>query len=323
MNILKKTCLGLVLTLLGTATAAAAYPDKPLTIVVNYPAGGALDLIVRVIAGDVSKQLGETIVVENKAGASGLIGADYVARQKPDGYTLLATIDSLVSVNPYIYKNNKFDPGSLEPLSMLSTFNQVLLVNPASNIKHTDQLMALSKERELNYSSAGPGTPGHLTMESFRLGSGLKAQNIPFNGNAPALNAVLGNQVDAGFLALGGSTFQNIQAGKLTPLAISGKQRDKKLPDVPTVAETGIKGLEGFDMEFSHLLMAPKGVDAGIVQIWNQAMQKAMQSPDVLQKFDNLNLNPVKGGQEEARQWLSTYGAEMKAIIQKADIKVD
>lgn len=323
MNVLKKTCLGIALTVLGISTAAAAYPDKPITIVVNYPAGGALDLVARIIADDASKQLGQTIVVENKAGASGLIGADYVARQKPDGYTLLATIDSLVTVNPYIYKNNKFDADSLEPLSMLSTFNQVLLVHPSSNIKDLKGLMALSKERELNYSSAGAGTPGHLTMESFRLASGLNAQNIPFNGNAPALNAVLGNQVDAGFLALGGSTFQNIEAGKLTPLAISGKQRDKKLPDVPTVSESGIQGLEDFDIEFSTFLMAPRGVDAEVIQTWNETIAKAMQSPEVLQKLDNLNVNPVKGGQEEARQWLSTYGAKMRSVIEKANIKVE
>ena len=319
-----KTSLAVGISAVFSCAALAQYPEKPITLIVNYPAGGALDLATRVIASHLSGQFGKPIVVENKAGASGLIGAEYVAHQKPDGYTLLATIDSLVTVNPYIFGQKRFDPDKkLDLIGLLGTFDQVLLVPKDSPIKNISSLVSLSKTKELNYSSAGAGTPGHLAMERLKLITGINILHIPFNGNAPALNALLGKQVDIGFLALGGSTLQHINVGKLVPLALSGKSRDPKLPDTPTVAESSVAGLKDFDTQFAFLLMTPKGIDKQIAEKWNAAIANAMQSEQVKTQFDNLNIHRVSGSEQEAQQWISTYGSRIRDTIKNAKITVE
>jgi len=319
-----KTALIAGMNAVFSCAALAQYPEKPITLIVNYPAGGALDLAARAVASHLSGQFGKTIVVENKPGASGLIGADYVARQKPDGYTVLATIDSLVTVNPYIFGEKRFDPDKkLDLIGLLGTFNQVLLVPKDSPIKDIPSLVSQSKNKALNYSSAGAGTPGHLAMESLKLTAGIDIMHVPFNGNAPALNSLLGKQVEAGFLALGGSTLQHINAGTLVPLAVSGKSREPKLPTVPTVAESGVAGVKDFDMQFAFFLMTPKGIDKNIAEKWNAAIANAMQSEQVKTQFDNLNIHRVKGSRQEAEQWVNMYGGRIRDTIKNAKITVE
>lgn len=319
-----KHALAAGLALAFANQAYAAYPDKPITIIVNYPPGGALDLATRAVSANLSAQFGQPIVIENKPGASGLIGAENAARQKPDGYTFLATIDSLVTVNPLIFGQKRFNPETaLDLISLLGTFEQVLLVPKTSEIKDLPSLIAASKAKALNYSSAGAGTPGHLAMESLRLALGINLTNIPFKGNAPALNALLGNQVEAGFLALGGSTLQHIKAGKLVPLAVAGKAREPALPDTPTLSESGIEALKDFDMQFAFLLMAPKGLDKAITEKWSAAIAQAMQSAQIKTQFDNLNVHRVSGSTQEAQQWMMKYGSRIRDTISKANIKVE
>ncbi|MGO3125764.1 MAG: Bug family tripartite tricarboxylate transporter substrate binding protein [Advenella sp.] len=319
-----KRALAAGLAIAFAGTAQAAYPDKPITIIVNYPPGGALDLATRAVSANLSTQFDQPIVIENKPGASGLIGAENAARQKPDGYTFLATIDSLVTVNPLIFGQKRFNPETtLDVISLLGTFEQVLLVPKTSEIKDLSSLIAASKAKALNYSSAGAGTPGHLAMESLRLALGINMTNIPFKGNAPALNALLGKQVDTGFLALGGSTLQHIKAGKLIPLAVAGQSREPALPDTPTLSESGIEALKDFDMQFSFLLMAPKGLDKTITEKWNAAVAQAMQSAQIKTQFDNLNVHRVNGSMQEAQQWMAKYGSRIHDTIRKANIKVE
>ena len=319
-----KRVLAASLVIAFAGAAHAAYPDKPITIIVNYPPGGALDLATRAVSANLSAQFGQPIVIENKPGASGLIGAENAARQKPDGYTFLATIDSLVTVNPLIFGQARFNPETtLDLISLLGTFEQVLLVPKTSEIKDIPSLITASKAKALNYSSAGAGTPGHLAMESLRLALGINMTNIPFKGNAPALNALLGNQVDTGFLALGGSTLQHIKAGKLVPLAVAGKSRDPALPDTPTLSESGIEDLKDFDMQFAFLLMAPKGLDKAIIEKWSAAIARAMQSAQIKTQFDNLNVHRVSGSTQEAQQWMTKYGSRIRDTISKANIKVE
>lgn len=319
-----KRALAAGLAIAFAGTAQAAYPDKPITIIVNYPPGGALDLATRAVSANLSTQFDQPIVIENKPGASGLIGAENAARQKPDGYTFLATIDSLVTVNPLIFGQKRFNPETtLDVISLLGTFEQVLLVPKTSEIKDLSSLIAASKAKALNYSSAGAGTPGHLAMESLRLALGINMTNIPFKGNAPALNALLGKQVDTGFLALGGSTLQHIKAGKLIPLAVAGQSREPALPDTPTLSESGIEALKDFDMQFSFLLMAPKGLDKTITEKWNAAVAQAMQSAQIKTQFDNLNVHRVNGSMQEAEQRMAKYGSRIHDTIRKANIKVE
>lgn len=319
-----KRVLAASLVIAFTGAAHAGYPDKPITIIVNYPPGGALDLATRAVSANLSAQFGQPIVIENKPGASGLIGAENAARQKPDGYTFLATIDSLVTVNPLIFGQARFNPQTtLDLISLLGTFEQVLLIPKTSEIKDLPSLIAASKAKALNYSSAGAGTPGHLAMESLRLALGINMTNIPFKGNAPALNALLGKQVDTGFLALGGSTLQHIKAGKLVPLAVAGKSRDPALPDTPTLSESGIEALKEFDMQFAFMLMAPKGLDKAITKKWSAAIDQAMQSAQIKTQFDNLNVHRVSGSTQEAQHWMTKYGSRISNTISKANIKVE
>lgn len=310
---------------LGVAplTAHANYPDKTVTIVVNYPAGGLLDLVARTVGEYASKKIGQPVIVENKPGAAGGIGGQYVARQKPDGYNLLLTVDTLYTVNPYVYKSMQFSPTEdLRPISLAGSFNQVLLVNPSLKINSFDEFLVQAKEKDFSYSSAGIAAPGHLVMEMFGQRSGLDLLHVPYKGNAPATQALLTGEVDTGFLAVG-AAFQYVDSGKFIPLAISGTERDPRMPSVPTMQETGIESLADFDVEFGYVLMAPEKTDQDIIDFWSDLIQEALADPEIKERFSALNLAPTSSTPEEAKQYLDRIALQWKEVVKTADISID
>ena len=306
-----------------TGTAAAAYPDRPVTLVVSSSAGGPLDILGRLIATEAGKSLKQTIIVENKAGASGTIAAEGVSRSKPDGYTLLLTLDTVATVNPSIYTKNPFNANKdLTPISFLGSFNQVLIAPKQLGVSNLKDFAAATKKRTLNYASAGVGSPGHLTMEAFKLATHLPLSHIPYKGNPAAVNDLLGGQVDAGFLVIAG-VLPHIQQGNFIPLAVSGAARNPLLPNVPTLAESGIKELANFDVRFGYLVYAPKNTPAAIIDQWNGLLHDVMRRPDVIEKFKLLDIQSAFGSPGDARDWVSSNSKKWAEVIKTANISTD
>jgi tripartite-type tricarboxylate transporter receptor subunit TctC len=268
------------LTPLGAA-AQATWPDRPLRVVLPFPPGGPSDMVIRLAAERMQATLKQTLVIDNKPGAGGNLGAAEVARAAPDGYTWLWATDTLVTVNPHVYKQMPFKADDLPPVTVGTQFSQTLVCNPALGVKTLAELMAKAKAGPLSYASGGAGVPGHLSMELLQALAGFDMVHVPYKGPAPAMQDVLGNQVPCGLLA-GPTVLPQVRAGKLVALGVSGSSRSPTLPDVPTLAEAGVPG---YAADFSLVMYGPKGVPEAIVSRFRQAFVDALNAPDVVAKL--------------------------------------
>jgi tripartite-type tricarboxylate transporter receptor subunit TctC len=268
---------------LGSAIAPAqpAWPDKPVRVILPFPPGGPSDIVMRLAAEKMQASLKQPIVIENKPGAGGNVGTAEGARAAPDGHTWIWGTDTLVTVNPHVYKQLGFKPEDLVPVTIGTQFNQTLVCNPALGVKTLKELIAKARAEKLGYASGGAGVPGHLSMELLQSMAGFEMAHVPYKGPAPATQDVIGNQVPCGLLA-GPTVLPHVKAGKLVALAVSGSQRSPTLPDVPTMAEAGVPGYEA---NFSLVLYAPKGTPAPIVERMRTAFVDALKSPDVTDKL--------------------------------------
>ncbi|MEY2800680.1 MAG: hypothetical protein RL513_264 [Pseudomonadota bacterium] len=260
---------------------AQAWPDKAVKFIVPLPPGGPSDIVLRSALEKMQGTLKQPLVLENKPGAAGNLGAGEAARAAPDGYTWLFTTDTLVTVNPHVYDKLTFKASDLQPVMRASAFSQTLVCNPALGVKTVADLVRRAKEKQISYASGGAGSPGHLTTEQFKAAAGIQMLHIPYKGPAPAMQDVMAGQVDCGFLA-GPTVLQHVRGGKLVALAVSGARRSSLLPEVPTVAESGFPG---FDASFSLVLFAPKGTPAPVVQAMHAAMSAALKTPDLVEKL--------------------------------------
>ena len=225
--------------------AAVNYPNRPIHIVVCVPAGGGVDTVTRIVANGLQEKLGQPVVVENRSGAAGNIGAEAVFTSEPDGYTLLAAQPSPLTVNPLLYKKMSFDPTQFEPVAIMTTVANVLLVRPDFPAKTAQEFIAYAKANpgKINYASQGIGTTSHLTAALFEKVTGTKLVHVPYKGTAPALNDLIAGHVDMIFMELA-SAIKLHQAGKARILAVATAARVPTLPDVPTLDEAGVKGFE-------------------------------------------------------------------------------
>jgi tripartite-type tricarboxylate transporter receptor subunit TctC len=260
---------------------AQTWPDKAVKFIVPLPPGGPSDIVLRSALEKMQGTLKQPLVLENKPGAAGNLGAGEAARAAPDGYTWLFTTDTLVTVNPHVYDKLTFKASDLQPVMRASAFSQTLVCNPALGVKTVADLVRRAKEKQISYASGGAGSPGHLTTEQFKAAAGIQMLHIPYKGPAPAMQDVMAGQVDCGFLA-GPTVLQHVRGGKLVALAVSGARRSSLLPEVPTVAESGFPG---FDASFSLVLFAPKGTPAPVVQAMHAAMSAALKTPDLVEKL--------------------------------------
>lgn len=298
------------------ALAQDAYPNKPVRLVNNFPAGGPSDLLARTIAQHLQSALKQPFVVENKVGASGNIGAADVARSPADGYTLMVGIDTAFTVNPHIYDNMPFKPTDLKPVVIMATSGLLLGVSQASGIKSFGDLLTQGRSRSLNFSSAGNGSPGHLAMAMAMLSNStpIRTTHIPYRGNTPAVTAVLSGEVDGGILATPGM-LPHVQAGRITALAVTSPQRSRLAPQLPTVAELGLKSLEA---EILYVVMAPAATPDAVIEILQKNIINALQQPDAQERLKSLDMF-YAGTTGEAAAWrlaaLSTRYAEIARSI--------
>lgn len=263
------------------AAGQTSWPDKPIHVIVPLPPGGPSDIVLRSAAETMQASLKQPIIIENKPGAAGNLGAAEAARAAPDGYTWLWTTDTLLTVNPHVYPKLNFKPEDLQPVMRASSFSQTLVCNPTVGVKSVAELVARARQKPMTYASGGAGSPGHLSTELFKSVAGIEMTHVPYKGPAPAMQDMLGGQVDCGFLA-GPTVLPMVRAGKLVALAVSGARRSPLLPEVPTVAESGYPG---FDATFSLVLFAPKGVPAAIVDKMQAALATALKQPDLVERL--------------------------------------
>lgn len=308
---------------LSIATPALAqapnWPDKPLRFIVAHPPAGPSDVVLRAIAPRMQQMLGQPLVIENKAGANGDIGAVEAARSAPDGYTWFWTTDTTLTVNPHVYEKMPFRLDDLQPVMRATSFSQTLVCNPGVGVRTVADLVKKARATTLTYASGGPGSPGHLSTELFSAAAGITMTHVPYKGPAPAMQDMLGGQVDCGFLA-GPTVLPHVKAGRLVALAVSGAHRSPLLPDVPTVAESGYAG---YDATFSLVLFAPKGTPAAIIRRMHDAMVTALKDPAMTERLLQSDQSVVAGDGAEASARLAQDSQRWGAVARRIQLKLD
>jgi len=284
-------CVVSAVAWIGATPAGAAaptaptdhWPSKPIQMIVPQAPGGTNDIVARLVAADLSQRLGQQVVVENRPGAGGNIGTQFAARATPNGYTLLMTISSTQAINPSLYRQVPFDPiKDFEPIALVATVPNVLVVNPAFPARTLPELIAMAKAKPGHYrfASAGNGTLNHLLGEMLNSMAGIQLEHVPYKGVAPALNDVLGNQVPMAFASLP-SVLPHIKAGKVRALGVSSARRSPFAPDIPTIGET----VPGYSGDLWVGLFAVKGTPKEITQKLGQTMQAALADPVLREKL--------------------------------------
>lgn len=321
---MKRTAFRLALVLIAAtathlATAQDSYPNKPVRFVNNFPAGGPSDILARSVAQVLQETLKQPFVVENKAGAAGNIGAADVARSAPDGHTVLFGIDTTFTVNPHLYTNMPFKRGDLKPLVVMASSGLLVGVNPGTGIKTLAGMVDAAKTKGLNFSSAGSGSPGHLAVEVIKDATQAKITHVPYRGNTPAVTAVLAGEVDGGVLATPGM-LPHVQTGKITALAVTSRQRSRLAPELPTVAEAGLKALE---QEVLYVVMVPAATPDAVALTLQKGIVEALKRPDVQARMNQLDLvfEGLTGAQAAQRMdaQYNRYGPVVKATGMKVE----
>lgn len=280
-----------------TPTWSLGYPDKPIRLIVPYAAGGNADITARVVAQKMSQGLGQAIIVENKGGANGGIGTDFVAKSAPDGYTLLMTASGPIVVNPVLYSSVPYDPvKDLKPVSIVLTYQYALVVSAKSSVHSVEDLIRQAKVEAWAYGSAGIGSGGHLAGAMLAQTTGVPMTHIAYKGNAPALADLLAGVLPFTFDTVATATPQ-VRNGGLRPLAVSGPKRAGSFPKVPTMQELGFKG---FDVTQFVGLMAPAKTDPAIIKRLQQEVVKALNAPDVVERLQTQGGNDLVGSTPEA-----------------------
>ena len=317
---LMRATAGALLLLAAPLSMAHAWPARPIRLVVPFPPGGLIDNMARLVGSRLSQELGQPVVIDNKPGAGGNVGAAEVARAPADGYTLLMASPAL-TISPAIYKNLPYQPSQLAPVALLGRVPNVLLVNPASGIGKVQDLISRAKAKsgQLNYASNGNGTSLHLSAELFKRRSETFITHVPYRGAAAAITALLSGEVDMMFDNLP-SAIGQIQAGKLRALAVTTAQRSTALPDVPTLAEAG---MEGFNVSAWFGVAAPAGLPAPVATRLADALQKVVQQPEVAAAMQRQGADPAFMDAASAAAALNADAAQWKQVAAFAKIQLD
>src|SRR5919109_117197 len=301
---------GLLLAL-STSVAAQDYPAKPVRLIIPFPPGGSNDVVGRMVAEQLSKRLGQQVVVDNRSGAGGVIGTDIAAKSPPDGYTLLV-ISIAHAVNPWLYKLT-YDPiKAFAPVGILATGPNVLAVNPSLPVNSVKELVALAKQKpgELQYASAGVGSFQHLGGELFKLEAGVNMLHVPFKGGGPAMIDVIAKVLFSSLV----QTTPHIRSGKLKALGVGGSKRNPVLPDVPTVAEAGVPTYEAVNW---WGLVAPAGTPGPIIERLHKAVQEVQTSPEVQKQFASEGAEIVRTSPAEFAAFMAKEMTKWERVVKE------
>ena len=303
------------------AMAQSAFPSKPITLVVTYPPGGGADAMARLIAPKMGEALGQSVVIENKPGASGQIGAQAVSKATPDGYTLMLDASSF-SANPALYPKLPYDSlKAFKPIGVVALFPNVVLVNANFPAKNIGELTAAARKTKdaVSYASSGNGSAQHLAGALFESAAKVDMVHVPYKGGGPALNDVIGGQVPLFFGNLA-STLQHVQSGKLKALAVTSAKRSPILPEVPTLAEAGLKGAEIYEW---NAVFAPANTPDAVIAKLAAAFQQALESPEVKARVAQLGGDIQKGSPDEAKKFIDQQINQWSRVIKERGITTE
>ena len=306
----------------GNASAQGGFPSRPITLVVGFAAGGATDTAARIIAKKLSENLGQPVIVDNRAGAGGNIAHQQVANAAPDGYTILLGSLGPLSVAPHLIKNLPYDPQKdLAPLTMGVIFANVLVVHPGVPAKTLAEFVAMAKQKPgaYEYGSTGVGGAAHLAGELFKIRAGVDLTHVPYKGGGPAMPDILGGRITS-YWATPSTALPHIQAGKLRPLATTGLTRSPTLPDVPTIAESGYPGFEAINW---YAFVAPGKTPPEILDRWNRELVKVLNTPEVRDKLIEHGLEPKPGTRAELAAYIRKESDTWGRVIREAKITAE
>ena len=299
----------------------AAYPDKPVRFLVGQSPGGATDVVARAVSQKMTENLGLSVVVDNRTGASGAIVAQMVAKSAPDGYNILI-ISSSFSINPSLYKNLPFDPlKDFSTITLIAEAPFLLVVHPSMPVKSVSELVAAAKAKPdtLSFGSGGVGSSGQMAGELFKYLAGIKLTHVPYKGAGPALIDVIGGQINMTFGSVI-SSLGHVRAGKLKALGVTGAKRARSMPDLPTIAEAGVKG---YSTTTWYGALAPANTRPAVVQKLNAEIKKTLGAPEVGEHMAKDGAEPVGNTPAQFREFLAAEMTKWRELVKNANVRVD
>lgn len=309
-------------TLLETPGAeAAGFPERQITIVVPYPPGSSADAIPRLVGPLISKSLGVPVIIENRGGANGSIGAVRVASSAADGYTILLATTGMLAINQWIYENPTYDPKKdFRPITNAASTPNILVVNPSVKASSLKELVALAKAEpgKLTFASAGNGSTSHLCGEMLKSLEGIDSAHIPYQGAAPALESVIGGQVSMMCDNLS-NVVEQVRSGALRPIVVTAPERSKQLPNVPTSAQAGLPDLLAGNW---YGFVAPSATPKDVIEKLNKSIVEALRDPAVLARLEGLGLTVIADKPDEFGATIAKESARMKGIVKRANVKI-
>ena len=314
-----RAVVSLFALLFSALCAAQSFPSKPITMVVGFEPGGGTDTVARVVAKFLGDNIGQQVLVENRAGAGGNIAVDYVIKSPPDGYTIVLANVGALTVNPHIMKT-AYDPlKDLVPISMAAVFANVLVVQPDLGVNSVADYVKLAKQKPgvITYASSGVGGAGHLAGELLRVVAGVDIVHVPYKGGGPAMQGFLGKQVDS-FFATPVSSISQIRAGKAKAIATTGSKRAALMPDVPTIAESGYQGYEALNW---YGYLAPKGTPKDIVDRLHKEIARALANPKVIEQMNKTGVEPLSMTPDEFGAYIKREFDTWGKVVKQAGIK--
>lgn len=326
MSTTRRSALLGTLLLCGTGLAAAAFPDKPIRLIVPFPAGGAADVMARGMAERLGHELKQQVIIDNRGGAGGSTAAEAAAKSPPDGYTLFFATMGTQAINPALYSKLRYDPlKDFAPISLTHITPRVLVVGPSVQAKNVAELIAAAKARPdaLTYGSAGNGSSSHLSGALFETMAGVKMLHVPYKGSAPLLTDVLAGRVDMTFDSF--TVYEEyIKAGKVRALGVTSRRRLATLPQVPTIAEAGQSmGLSGYDVSNWLGVLAPAGTPKDVIATLHAALGRAMATPALKQQLVALGIEPAFGTPEEFGALIRAELPKWAEIVKRSGATVD